>query len=155
MNLSYGLNQHLVLVLTRGMLWDDTLLVHVDARREDVQVPDNLRSEAQLVLRFGLDLTPPIHDLAVDEMGISGTLRFSGVPHRCILAWPAIYVLRREAAGDGIILQDHVPPDIRSGAGSGAVSTYDTPPATPADATETDPEEPTTPDGRPKLKLVN
>jgi len=80
-------------LLTRG-----PVLVHVDARRAEVQVPSRFRADPSLVLRFGYGLTPVIADLVVDENAIQGTLTFSGQPFHCVLPWTAVYAAMVEAS---------------------------------------------------------
>src|SRR5277367_4900492 len=43
------------------------VLVHIDARRPEVNVPPRFREDASLVLRFGFSLSPPIRDLEIDD----------------------------------------------------------------------------------------
>lgn len=86
------------------------VLVHIDARSEIVDVPERFRGDPKLVLRFGYGLSPAITDLEVDDAGISGTLTFGGVPHHCILPWPAVYAAVSESDQRGMVWPDDVPP---------------------------------------------
>ena len=95
--------------LVEKLLADGPVLVHVDARRNDVSVPGGFRSDPKLVLRFGYGLTPAIVDLGIDGEGIAGTLTFGGVPHRCVLPWPAIYAVVSEVDQRGMVWPDDVP----------------------------------------------
>jgi stringent starvation protein B len=88
------------------------VLVHVDSRREGVQVPVEHAGQAKLVLRFGHALTPPIPDLAVDDDGVRGTLTFRGRPFLCQLPWGAIYALVGDD-GRGLIWPEDVPAEVR------------------------------------------
>ncbi len=85
------------------------VLVHVDARRDDVIVPVRFRGDPKLVLRFGYGLTPAIVDLLVDDTGISGTLTFGGVPFHCILPWVGIYAAVVEGEQRGMVWPEDVP----------------------------------------------
>lgn len=85
------------------------VLVHVDARRDDVVIPPRFRGDPKLVLRFGYGLTPAIVDLLVDDTGISGTLTFGGVPFHCVLRWPAIYAAVVEGEQRGMVWPEDVP----------------------------------------------
>lgn len=91
------------------------VLVHLDARRTDVAVPERFRSEAKLVLRFGHGLTPPIPDLTIDEHGMSATLTFGGAPFRCVLPWPAIYAAVADGEQRGMVWPDDIPEDLLMG----------------------------------------
>jgi len=119
------------------------VLIHFDARRGDVSVPPRFRDEAKLVLRFGHGLTPPIHDLVVDDSGVSGTLTFGGVPFHCVLPWPAIYAAVLDGDQRGMVWPDDIPDDL--------LQASDTPAEPP-------PSPPPTPGGRSRrpshLKLV-
>ena len=95
------------------LLESGPVLVHVDARVQGVSVPDHLARDPKLVLRFGYGLEPAIHDLTVDDEGISGTLTFKGIPHRCILPWPAVYAAVSEAADQrGMVWPEDVPEEV-------------------------------------------
>jgi stringent starvation protein B len=93
------------------LLGDGPILVHVDARRAEVSVPERFRSDPRLVLRFGHGLTPAIVDLVVDELGVAGTLSFGGVPHRCMLPWRAVYAVVGEVDSKGMVWPEDVPAD--------------------------------------------
>jgi stringent starvation protein B len=95
--------------LVEDLLGAGPVLVHVDARNGRVRVPENFRSDPKLVLRFGYGLTPAIIDLSVDDEAISGTLTFSGVPHRCVLPWEAVYAVVSEVDQKGMVWPDDVP----------------------------------------------
>lgn len=88
------------------------VLVHIDARANGVSVPLHLEKDAKLVLRFGHGLKPEIHDLTVDEDGLGGTLTFGGVPHRCVLPWPAVYAVVSEADQRGMVWPEDVPVEV-------------------------------------------
>jgi stringent starvation protein B len=102
------------------------VLVHVDARRNEVAVPPRFRADASLVLRFGYSLTPAITDLAVDDAGVSGTLMFGGQPFHCVLPWTAVYAAMVEGEQRGTVWPEDVPEDVLTGGEA---------PATPATPT--------------------
>lgn len=126
------------------------VLVHFDARRDDVRVPPRFARQAKLVLRFGYALTPAIPDLIVDEDGIAGTLTFGGVPFHCVLPWPAIFAAVQDGDQRGMVWPDDIPDDLIDAAG--------TPGVTP-DTERTDPTPVPAPPSRSKrpshLKLVD
>jgi stringent starvation protein B len=93
------------------LLDDGPVLVHLDPRREGVDVPLGFRDKAQLVLRFGYGLSPPIPDLSHDELHLVGTLTFRGVPHRCVVPWEAVYAIVAED-GRGLVWPEDVPPEV-------------------------------------------
>jgi len=101
------------------------VLVHVDARRAECDVPPRFRADPSLVLRFGYTLSPPIVDLEVDDNGIAGTLTFAGQPFHCVLPWTAVYAAMVEGEQRGTVWPEDVPEDVLTGGG-------DTPAPVPA-----------------------
>jgi stringent starvation protein B len=95
--------------MIRDYLEEGSVLVHVDARHAEVSVPEHLKDDPKLVLRFGYQLKPAIADLEIDDEGISGTLTFRGTPHHCMLAWPAVYAMVSEADEKGMVWPHDVP----------------------------------------------
>jgi stringent starvation protein B len=93
------------------------VLVHVDARRAEVDVPPRFRADPSLVLRFGYNLSPAIVDLEVDDEAVSGTLTFAGQPYRCVLPWTAVYAAMVEGEQRGTVWPEDVPEDVLTGAG--------------------------------------
>jgi stringent starvation protein B len=91
------------------LLEQGAILVHVDPRRTGVSVPTAFGTDPKLVLRFGYGLTPAIPDLDLGEEALSGTLSFSGQPHRCILPWSAVYAVVSESDQRGMVWPDDVP----------------------------------------------
>ncbi|MCA9675632.1 MAG: hypothetical protein KC464_11395, partial [Myxococcales bacterium] len=85
------------------------VLLHIDARRDDITIPARLMGDPKLVLRFGYGLTPAIVDLLVDEAGISGTLTFGGVPFHCAVTWAAVYAAVVEGEQRGMVWPEDVP----------------------------------------------
>lgn len=110
------------------------VLVHLDARRSDVAVPDRFRGEAKLVLRFGHGLSPPIPDLTVDEHGVAATLTFGGTPFRCVLPWAAIYAAVADGEQRGMVWPDDIPEDLLNGSVGEPATTPTTPPPPAAGA---------------------
>jgi stringent starvation protein B len=114
------------------LLQDGPVLLHIDARFAGVDVPDQHRRDARLILRIGYGLTPAIPDLGFDDHGARATLTFRGKPFACRIPWGAIYAVVAED-GRGLVWPDDVPDDVaeqlerelrgqKSGAGSGAQS---------------------------------
>jgi stringent starvation protein B len=143
------------------LLEQGAVLVHVDARREEVAVPTRFRGDPKLVLRFGYGLSPAIVDLAVDERGISGTLTFSGQPFHCELPWTAVYAAVVEGAQKGMVWPEDIPdvvlapPPRRDGQGPGSDDAkLDDAPAPIATAPESSEPRPA-PRSRGHLKLVD
>jgi stringent starvation protein B len=94
-----------------ALLEQATVLVHLDPRGDQVQVPAWFKRQPQLVLQIGLNMPKPIPDLNVDEEGISCTLSFSNSPHYCHLPWASVYALIG-ASGRGMVWPDDVPKEV-------------------------------------------
>jgi stringent starvation protein B len=94
-----------------ALLEQATVLVHLDPRGEQVQVPAWFKRQPQLVLQIGLNMPKPIPDLNVDDDGISCTLSFSNAPHYCHLPWSSVYALIG-ASGRGMVWPDDVPKEV-------------------------------------------
>jgi stringent starvation protein B len=94
-----------------ALLEQATVLVHLDPRGEQVQVPAWFKRQPQLVLQIGLNMPKPIPDLSVDDAGISCTLSFSNTPFYCHLPWASVYALIG-ASGRGMVWPDDVPKEV-------------------------------------------
>jgi stringent starvation protein B len=94
-----------------ALLEQATVLVHLDPRGEQVQVPAWFKKQPQLVLQIGLNMPKPIPDLNVDDDGISCTLSFSNTPYFCQLPWASVYALIG-ASGRGMVWPDDVPKEV-------------------------------------------
>lgn len=66
-------------------------MVHVDARRPGVLVPEHLKAELHLMLNLSYRFDPP--DLSVGEWGIRQTLTFSGRRFTVAVPWSALYAI--------------------------------------------------------------
>lgn len=95
----------------RALLEHAEAQVHLDARREGVQLPDRLRSSGNVRLDYGYGLTPPIHDLKVDDQGISATLAFNRVPFATFVPWSAVFLIA-DFAGRGAVWREDLPPEL-------------------------------------------
>jgi len=94
-----------------ALLEQATVLVHLDPRGQEVQVPPWFKRQPQLVLQIGLNMPKPIPDLNVDDQGISCTLSFSNSPHYCYLPWSSVYALIG-ASGRGMVWPEDVPKEV-------------------------------------------
>jgi len=112
------------------------VLIHVDARRPEVAVPQRFREDASLVLRFGYSLQPPIRDLGIDDVGLSGTLTFGGSPFHVVLPWTAVYAAMVEGEQRGTVWPEDVPEDVLAGTADAAAAAAPAPePEAPKRAT--------------------
>ena len=90
------------------LLSQTSLFIHLDPRASGVMVPAWFRKQPHLVLQVGLNMAVPIHDLRVEDEGISCTLSFNRAPFFCVMPWNAIFALSGED-GRGVIWPDEVP----------------------------------------------
>lgn len=90
------------------LLEKSNVLMHLDARRDDVMVPRNLKTNPQLVLQLGLNLAIPIRDLDVGDDGVTCTLSFNRTPFSCVLPYPAIFAMVAED-GRAMVWPEDVP----------------------------------------------
>lgn len=85
--------------------------IHLDARREGVEVPSEFADNRHLVLQYGQNMPIPIPDLSVNDKGVSATLSFSRTPYRTFVPWSAVYIVAC-TDGRGILYYEDVPEDV-------------------------------------------
>ncbi|MBK7861510.1 MAG: stringent starvation protein B [Archangiaceae bacterium] len=85
-------------------------MIHLDARRPGVLVPEHLRKEAQLVLNLSYKFSPP--DLTVSEWGVRQTLTFGGAPFTVAVPWSALYAIASHTTKEFYLYPDDMPPDL-------------------------------------------
>lgn len=97
--------QRLLAALDRGMA-----MIHLDARRPGVLVPDHLKSELHLLLNLSYRFDPP--DLSVGEWGIRSTLTFSGKRFTVAVPWSALYAISSHVTKEFWMFADDMPPEL-------------------------------------------
>jgi stringent starvation protein B len=97
--------ERLLNALDRGMA-----MIHLDARRPGVLVPEHLRGEPQLLLNLSYRFDPP--DLAVGEWGIRSTLTFSGRRFTIAVPWSALYAISSHVSKEFWMYPDDMPPEL-------------------------------------------
>ncbi len=95
----------------RALLLRGSVFVHMDPRREEVEVPPWLKDQPQLVLQVGLDMPVPIPDLRIDDKGVFGTLSFNRAPFTCRVPWKHVFALVGED-GRGMVWPEDLPDEI-------------------------------------------
>jgi stringent starvation protein B len=98
---------HLERLLDKG-----TVMLFVDSRRPEVQVPDQHRDNPQLTLN--LDYAFQIPDFKILEEGIEASLSFNRVRVFCRLPFNAIYALRSDSAGEMVFFIEDAPTDLHA-----------------------------------------
>lgn len=91
--------------LDRGMT-----MIHLDARRPGVVVPEHLKKEAHLLLNLSYKFSPP--DLTVSEWGVRQTLTFGGTPFCVAVPWSALYAISSHATKEFYMYPDDMPPEL-------------------------------------------
>jgi hypothetical protein len=82
--------------------------IRLDARRNDVIVPDHVRARWQENLVIDLDPGYPLN-LVYDDGGLHVDLAFAGRVSRCSFPWQSIYGLFDRASGQGVQIASHLP----------------------------------------------
>jgi stringent starvation protein B len=95
-----------------NLLEKASVLVHLDARREDVKVPRHLKTNPQLILQLGLNLAVPIPDLEVSDDQVTCTLSFARTPFLCVLPYAAIFAMVAEDGKSAMVWPEDVPAEV-------------------------------------------
>src|SRR4051812_29808725 len=85
-------------------------MIHLDARRPGVLVPENLRQEAHLLLNLSYRFDPP--DLAVGEWGVRCTLTFSNKRFTIAVPWSALYAISSHLSKEFWMYPDDMPREL-------------------------------------------
>lgn len=75
-----------------GLIERGLTSVTLDARYEEVQVPEEHKGSPVLILNFSHAFRAS--DFVYDEDGVSCTLSFSGHPFHCVVPWAAVFQMR-------------------------------------------------------------
>ena len=99
----------LIELLDRGLVE-----VHLDARREGVDVPEHLRDNPMLVLnlsrRFGLEV------LELGPLVIKASLGFGTERYLCVMPWNAIWAFISKVDDEQVVFPDAVPNELLAAA---------------------------------------
>jgi len=84
----------------------------VDATRDDVQVPANLKGDPTLCLLLSVRM-PQI--IEITKNGVKSTFSFSGNPFACVIPIDAIWAAYppKMSLDQGVIWQDDIPPAVQ------------------------------------------
>ena len=85
-------------------------MVHLDARRAGVIVPEHLRTEPHLLLNLSYRFDPP--DLTIGEWGVRSTLSFSGQRFTVAIPWSALYAITSHVTKEFWIFPDDMPAEL-------------------------------------------
>ena len=95
----------LLAALERGLV-----MVHLDARRPGVLVPQELRCESHLRLHLSYRFVPP--DLSVGEWGIRSTLSFSGKRFTVAVPWSALFGITSKVTHEWWMFPEDMPTEL-------------------------------------------
>lgn len=79
------------LTIFRRIIDDGMVMVTLDTRVEGVDVPPKFRGLPELRLNFSYLFQLP--DFEYDAGGVRGSLSFQGQRYRCVVPWPAVFML--------------------------------------------------------------
>ncbi len=103
-----------------ALLDEGLVQVHVDARRDGVEVPAHLRDDPMLVLnlsrRFQLDV------FEVGPLEVKASLSFGGNRQICVLPWSAVWAMSCDATGERAVFEDAIPPELLAAAEAAAAT---------------------------------
>jgi stringent starvation protein B len=91
--------------LERGMV-----MIHLDARRPGVLVPQDLRTEAHLRLNLSYRFDPP--DLSVNDWGVRASLSFSGKRFLVAVPWCSMFAITSYVTKEFWMYPDDMPPEL-------------------------------------------
>lgn len=97
--------QRLLAALEKGMV-----MIHLDARRRGVVVPQHLTGESHLRLNLSYRFDPP--DLSVGEWGVRCTLSFSRTRFRVAVPWNALFAITSHVSKEFWLYPDDMPPEL-------------------------------------------
>jgi stringent starvation protein B len=95
----------LIVALEKGMV-----MLHIDARRQGVSVPVNLKNEPHVRLNVSYRFDPP--DLAVNDWGIRATLTFPDGRFQVAIPWSALFAMTSHVTKDFWFYPEDMPPEL-------------------------------------------
>lgn len=111
--------------------------LHLDARRDGVHVPVQLRTQNWLILNYSYRYG--ISDFSFDAQVVVATLSFGGRPYLCRVPWSAVFAVTNEARTVGLMWQADMPSDDQAPDSIGAEAEPQAPIPVPAPRTEAPP----------------
>jgi stringent starvation protein B len=97
--------QRLLAALEQGMT-----MIHLDARRPGVLVPEHLKTNPHLLLNLSYRFDPP--DLAVNDWGVRSTLTFGGQRFTIGVPWSALYAITSHVSREFWMYPDDMPAEL-------------------------------------------
>jgi stringent starvation protein B len=97
--------ERLLAALEAGMV-----MIHLDARRPGVRVPESLKGEAHLRLNLSYRFDPP--DLSVGDWGVRCTLSFSGSRFQVAVPWSALFAIACHQTRENWVFPEDMPEEL-------------------------------------------
>ncbi|MFN3196973.1 MAG: ClpXP protease specificity-enhancing factor SspB [Bradymonadia bacterium] len=101
------------------MLADGLVYVHLDARPEEVEVPDHLKGEMTLTLSLSRKFRLETFELG--PLAVRVSLSFNGERFPCVLPWSRIFAFTSEITGERVVYPEDLPLEIQQAMAQGAV----------------------------------
>ena len=86
----------------------DHVLIHLDARREDVRVPDHLKDHPALTLKMSYLFQGKTEH---NDEGITSYLKFSGLYQECHIPWSSLWGMT-SADGEQVVWPEDAPKEL-------------------------------------------
>lgn len=86
--------------------------LHIDARREGVQVPTNLRGRPWLVLNYSYRYH--IDDFRFDDTNVFASLSFAGTRYPCRVPWAAVFAISDAGREEIRVWPEDMPLELRA-----------------------------------------
>jgi stringent starvation protein B len=85
-------------------------MIHLDARRPGVLVPEKFKGDHQLMLNLSYRFDPP--DLAVSDWGVRQTLSFGGSRFTVAIPWSAVYAVASMVTREVFMFPEDMPEEV-------------------------------------------
>ena len=92
------------------LLSEGDVMVCLDARHSEVDVPNTHKDNPALSLVFNLNFRRPFD---VEETGIFATLAFGGRPHKCVIPFEAVWAIHEPNSKKGQVWEASFPKDLK------------------------------------------
>ncbi len=87
------------------------VMVHLDARRDGVDVPEQHRGHPALALNLSRAFRLDVFE--VGPFSVAASLSFQGEIYQCVIPYGAIFSMTSKADGQSRIFADAVPPEVQ------------------------------------------
>lgn len=112
-----------------GSLEQGLTMIHLDARRPGVLVPEHLKHEPHLLLNLSYRFDPP--DLAIGEWGVRSTLTFGGKRFMIAVPWSALYAISSHHSKEFWMYPDDMPRELLEASPERLQASTEPPPPVP------------------------